>query len=96
MSQLASQLGSVCSGHGCFPPRQTPSGSSDVFVEGIGAHRLGDYWSVHCCPDHGCHAGTTVSGSSTVFVNGQPKARIGDMIDCGSTILTGCSTVFVG
>lgn len=91
----AAKIGSICSGHGCFPPRQTPSGSSDVFVEGIGSHRLGDYWLPHCCSGS-CHSGTTISASTSVFVNGIPKARVGDTIDCGSTVMTGASTVFVG
>lgn len=43
------RLGDQCTGHGCFPPRVNDSASSDVFVNGIGVHRVGDHWVEHCC-----------------------------------------------
>lgn len=89
------RLGDRCTGHGAFPPRVNNSASGDVFVNGIGAHRMGDGWAVHCAGSS-CHASTLDNGSGTVFVNGKPLARIGDPIACGSAIAEGSSDVFAG
>ncbi len=40
--------GDVCTGHGCFPPRENTSWSPDVFVNGRNVHRQGDSWATHC------------------------------------------------
>ena len=42
------RLGDICTGHGCWPPRQNIEASQNVFVNGRGVHRLGDAWAVHC------------------------------------------------
>lgn len=89
------RLGDVCSGHGSFPPRSNVSASVNVFVNGRGAHRVGDAWGIHCDPDS-CHGGVEASGSGTVFVNGRPLARVGDRVDCGSSCAQGSSNVFAG
>ena len=39
----------ICTGHGCFPSRPNASASGNVFVNNKGAHRVGDFWEVHCC-----------------------------------------------
>lgn len=92
--------GDTCTGHDCFPPRNSTGGSPNVYVNGIPAHRVGDSWAVHCCthPDvpHGCHVGALASGSSSVFVNGRALGRIGDSVDCGSTVAAGSANVFAG
>lgn len=91
----AVRLADVCTGHGCFKSRQNSSASGDVFINGRGAHRLGDAWDVHgcnTCPEHG---GSQSSGSPNVYVNGLPLARIGDIIDCGSMNSSGSSNVIV-
>ena len=90
------RLGDLCGGHGAFPPRTSTSASSNVFINGIGAHRKGDSWSVHCDPSPSCHAGALADGSATVFVNGLPLGRIGDPVDCGSSVATGSPNVFAG
>lgn len=87
---------SVSTGHGDFPPRATPDGSSNVIINGKGANRVGDSWPTHCNPAGVCHDGNTASGSSTVKVNGKPVARIGDPISCGGAIATGSSDVIIG
>ncbi|MBR1658162.1 MAG: PAAR domain-containing protein [Synergistaceae bacterium] len=96
----AARLGDLCTGHECFPPRNSTEGSSDVFINGRPAHRQGDSWETHCCthPEvpHGCHAGSLSSGSSTVYVNGKQLGRIGDPVSCGSTVATGSGNVFAG
>lgn len=83
----------TCTGHGCFPPRANVEASGDVFVNGRGAHRVGDAWETHCCGPS-CHDSTQASGSPTVFVNGKPLARVGDSIACGSTNAVGSDNVF--
>ena len=92
--------GDICTGHECFPPRNSTQGSPDVFVNSKPAHREGDSWASHTCthPDvpHGSHSGVLASGSKTVYVNGRQLGRIGDPIDCGSSVATGSSNVFAG
>lgn len=90
----ASRLNDPCTGHGCFPPRNNASASSDVLVNGKGVHREGDDWAAHCCGPS-CHSGKTAQGSPNVFTNGKAKARIGDPVDCGSAIASGSSNVFL-
>ncbi|MBQ7170248.1 MAG: PAAR domain-containing protein [Synergistaceae bacterium] len=92
--------GDSCTGHSCWPSRNSTEGSPDVYVNGIPAHRQGDSWETHCCthPDcpHGCHSGSLSSGSSTVYVNGQQLGRVGDPVSCGSTVASGSGNVFAG
>ncbi len=92
----AARLGDIGSGHGCWPPRQNVQGSGNVFINGIPAHRVGDAWATHCCPNQGCHASVLAVGSGTVFTNGVPQGRIGDLVACGSRVVTGSSNVFIG
>ncbi len=89
------RLGDSGTGHGCFPSRNSTSGSPNVFVNSIPAHRQGDSWAVHCCGPV-CHGGSLASGSSTVYVNSKELGRIGDPVDCGSTVATGSPNVFAG
>lgn len=93
---MIATIGSASMGHADFPPRSTSVGSSNVFAEGMGVHRIGDAWETHCNPEGVCHDGSTSSGSGTVFCNGKSVARVGDAISCGDTIATGKSTVIVG
>lgn len=89
------RLGDICTGHGCFPPRVNDEASDNVFINGIGAHRLGDHWVTHCCTII-CHDAVAAEGSSTVFINGKAAVRIGDMISCGSASAQGSPSVFFG
>jgi len=95
MGSAVVRLGDICTGHGCYPARANISASSDVFVNGLGAHRVGDSWAVHCCGTP-CHGSIQASGSGSVFVNGKAVARVGDSIACGSSNATGSSNVFIG
>jgi len=90
------RLGDMSTGHGSWPPRPSTAASSDVFVNGIAVHRVGDSWAVHCNTKPSCHAGTLASGSGGVFVNGQPVGRIGDSISCGDVVAAGSGDVFAG
>lgn len=91
----AVRLGDVCSGHGSFPSRPNTSASTNVRINGKGAHRVGDSWAVHCDPNS-CHGGTEATGSGTVRVNGRALARVGDQVDCGSTCAQGSPNVRAG
>jgi uncharacterized Zn-binding protein involved in type VI secretion len=90
----AVRFGDSCTGHGAFPARNNDSASSNVFINGLGAHRVGDHWVTHCDPLT-CHDGSAASGSSFVFVNGLPLCRVGDAVSCGSTMASGSPNVFV-
>lgn len=84
-----------CSGHDCFPARQTQQGSPDTFVNGLGIHRQRDYWVTHCCRRN-CHDGFLATGSPTVYVNGLQVGRVGDPISCGSRVAQGSPDSFSG
>ncbi len=90
------RLGDMCTGHESWPPRESVSASDDVFVNGIGVHRVGDRWAVHCNPTPACHDSVLASSSSNVFVNGKRIGRVGDPVACGSRVATGSSNVFAG
>ncbi len=93
----AARKGDMCSGHGCWPPRASTSGSPNVFINGKPALRVGDSWAAHTCPSiPETHASTQAGGSSTVFVNGRGLARIGDAVACGSSVASGSTNVFAG
>jgi uncharacterized Zn-binding protein involved in type VI secretion len=98
MSQPAARLGDMCTGHDCYPPRPSISASSDTFIDGIPALRVGDKYEQHCCTTlpSSCHEGTVIVGSGTTFINGMAAARVGDALDCGSTIAVGSSSTFIG
>ena len=90
------RLGDGCTGHGAFPPRSSTSASPNVNVNGIGVHRQGDSWAVHCNPTPSCHASELKSGSGTVNVNGKGIGRVGDPVACGSSVAAGSGNVFAG
>lgn len=88
----------VLTGHGCDVITVTDKGSSDVFVNGIGACRKGDSIKVHTIPSGpSCipHTAYITGGSSTVFVNGIPVARQSDAADEGM-IITSSTDVIAG
>lgn len=98
MTQPAARLGDLCTGHGCYPPRPSITGSSDTFIDGIPALRMGDKYAVHCCVvlPFDCHPGTVSVGSGSAYINGMPAARVGDALECGSKVAVGSSTTFIG
>ena len=73
------RLGDLGSGHGCFPPRVSTSGSSNVFVNNIAWSCQGDVNTVHLLPGAPCpsHQRPIAIGSTTVFVNDVGAGRIG-------------------
>lgn len=91
----AHRQGDLCTGHGCFPPRQNISWSTNVFVNSKGWHRKYDNWGPHHC-NKSNHKAHTVDGSSMVFVNSRQAVRIGDPLSCGSAAATGSKNVYCG
>ena len=91
----ATRLGDICTGHDGFPPRENDEASENVFINGKGAHRVGDHWITHCLAIV-CHDSVLEEGSATVFINGKAAGRIGDPIECGSLIAEGSDNVFIG
>lgn len=94
MGLPAARLNDLCTGHGGYSPRPTTEGSEDVFINNRQAHREGDSLASHCT--RYCHSGKTNDGSKSVFVNGKKAVRVGDSVDCGSSIMTGSDSVFIG
>lgn len=86
------RLHDICTGHGCFPPRPNATASTNVFINNLGSHKVGDSWLSHCC--NGCHDGVQGSGSPNVYVNTLAMARVGDVISCGSANAQGSPNVF--
>jgi uncharacterized Zn-binding protein involved in type VI secretion len=84
------------------------TGSSDVFVEGIGVVTVGDTmqphpWGEPCTPTPIDHSPeileSNIQGTPNVYAGGKLIARIGDKYNSESfdhTISTGSSTVFIG
>lgn len=90
----AVRLTDKCTGHGPFGPRPAVSASTNVIINNLGAHRVGDQWAPHCSVS--CHDSKQATGASSVFVNSKPLARVGDMIACGSANAQGSPNVFAG
>lgn len=98
MPQLV-RVGDLCTGHECWPPRPSISGSRTVFSDGLAMHRKGDQWATHCrvCGKRRpCHSGVLASASSNVFADGRQVGRVGDLISCGSRCARGSSRTFSG
>jgi len=81
----------------------TDAGSSNVFINGVGAVRQGDVMKTHpdgdpCVGGPVNHAPALSTYSSNVFVNGKALARVGDKFDSDGhydhTISSGSSNVF--
>ncbi|WP_353304005.1 type VI secretion system PAAR protein [Sessilibacter corallicola] len=85
----AVKLGDIGTGHGGFPPTPVISGSSDVFVNGLPAGRVGDSLLPHLKPKHPPHPRSISSGSSSVFINGKAAAFTGGSVSCGGTTVGG-------
>jgi uncharacterized Zn-binding protein involved in type VI secretion len=80
-------------GHSGFPPTTAVEASTDVFINKVGAVRMGDSYAPHC--NSGCHVGKAMS-TSTVFINNKPVHRMGDDLSCGDKAVVGSPNVFAG
>lgn len=65
-------------------------GSTDVFIGGLPAARVGDKAICVGPPD------SVSGGSSTVLINGKQAARMGDRTAHGGILIIGCPTVLIG
>ena len=92
----STRLGDLDSGHDLCPGTALNSASSDVYVNGKGAGRVGDSYVAHSCPIHSPHVGVIASGSATVFINGRRAGRIGDAVSCGGAVAQGSDNVYIG
>ena len=92
----AARFGDTDTGHDACGGRPNVQGSPNVTINGRPAHRKGDAWGSHGCPDHPPHGAVTVGGSGTVTINGKPAARVGDGVSCGGSIATGSGNVTIG
>lgn len=92
----ATRKGDLCTGHDACSPVPLAEGSSNVFINGQPAGRVGDHYSAHGCPAHPGHQDVIATGSSTVFINGKPAARVGDAVSIGGTVQGGSGNVFIG
>lgn len=92
----ATRLGDLDTGHDACPPTALISASTNVFINGKGAGRVGDSYAAHGCVNHPSHSGVIASGSSSVFINGRAAGRIGDAVSCGGSVAEGSSNVFIG
>lgn len=91
-------LGHICTGHAAYPPRQNIQASPNFTVKGLGVHRQGDAWAVHCRTilPFDCHGGILAVGTSGFLANGKPVAKVGDPINCGSFCAQGESSFLIG
>lgn len=95
MGSPAFRIGDPTSGHAAFPPRKAIAGSSNVFINGLGAVREGDEFGPHNVGSS-VHTLAMDVGSSTVFINGKSASRVGDVAQCGEYALIGSNNVFIG
>ena len=93
---VATRKGDYCTGHDACPPTALVESSQNVFVNRLGAGRVGDRYSAHGCIGHPEHQDVIASGSGTVFINGRPAARMGDPVSLGGVVLDGSGNVFIG
>jgi len=100
----ASRKGDTCVHEGWSPsPFDITQGASKTYIEGELAARVDDATTAHSKGNttHNKSGSNTVapkisSGSSNVFIENKAAARIGDSVDCGATVDTGCSKVYIG
>ena len=65
-------------------------GSTNVFIEGLGACRQNDPMVCEIAMD------AVAAGSPTVYINGLQAARMGDPSVHGGVIVKGVQTIFIG
>lgn len=80
--------GSLCSGHGKFPPRPSVEGEPLMTVNGIPVMTEGALYPDHTDGDT-THSGTAMSSRPWFTVNGKPIVCVGDVVSCGSVVISG-------
>lgn len=74
----------------------TNAGSSDTFINGIGAVRIGDVVAPHNAAGCGLDSSVVTLASSKVIINNRGAARIGDQYTSDNIIVSGSSNTFFG
>lgn len=90
------RLQDYCTGHDACAPTPLVECSPDVFINGRGVGRVGDYYAPHGCDAHSTHQDSIAAGSSTVFINGKPAGRVGDAVVLAGSVRDGSGNVFIG
>lgn len=99
MSMPAARIGSLTTGHGCWPPTIVAAGAPTVIAQGLPASFVGAPAMPHTCTRSATpptHPLMVAMGSSSVIVQGMPGARIGDFMSCTDIIAMGAPTVITG
>ncbi|OKP01553.1 PAAR domain-containing protein [Xenorhabdus eapokensis] len=82
--------GSVCSGHGGFPPRPSAEGEPLLKVNGIPVLVAGNLFPDHIdIYSYAKHSGVAISTRPWFTVNGKPICCVGDPVSCGSVVVSG-------
>ena len=92
----ATRKGDNCTGHDSCPPVPLVECSQNVFINKLGAGRVGDHYASHGCITHPGHQDVIAAGSSSVFINGKPAARVGAAVSIGGAVQDGSGDVFIG
>lgn len=92
----ATRRGDACTGHDSCPPVPLAGHSPNVNINGRGAGRVGDTYTLHGCLVHPGHSDVIAAGSSSVFINGRPAGRVGDAVSIGGSVQEGSGNVFIG
>ena len=79
-------------------PYVIATGSTDVFINGRPAARVGDISSPHLVPARVCfnHVAPIAIGSTSVFINGRPAAYVGSYLAGCTFVATGSTDVVTG
>lgn len=91
MAMIAIQ-GSICSGHGDFPPRPDVDGEPLLLINGVPVMVDGNAFAEHT-DGNDVHSGTAVSTRPWVTINGKGVICVDDPVSCGSTVATGDALV---
>ncbi|MBQ3442361.1 MAG: PAAR domain-containing protein [Selenomonadaceae bacterium] len=92
----ATRLGDLNTGHDACAPRDLITASTDCFINGRGAGRVGDIYAPHSCIEHPPHNDNIAAGSGSVFINGRSAGRIGDAVAIGGSVAQGSEDVWIG
>lgn len=91
----ATRMTDCCTGHDSCAAVPLVEASEDVFINSLGAGRVGDHYSPHGCIVHPSHPDNIAEGSPDVFINGKPAGRVGDSVSIGGSVRDGSSNVFI-
>tara|TARA_B100000029_G_scaffold434837_1_gene448480 strand:+ start:1845 stop:2144 length:300 start_codon:yes stop_codon:yes gene_type:complete len=92
-----SRLGDMESGHQCWHPVKTVTGSANVMINKVPANKVGDITKTHKCGKKPPHPDKCSKGSKTLLINKKPAMRIGDLLSPGGAVMAeGSHSVLAG